>query len=488
MKNTAAPKATARRPAKARRGERRVLMSAPCYRWVARRPFRGNRVGPAIRRAYPPPTWPCSARFPPRSVRAAHRGGRRVPGGRAAAGRRPIVTAGPSEVVVADGEAAFDALEHLTPGWWAGYPVLRPGPGGRERRTRVLDADPALPDLVLARYDARLVIDAEGARFEGSAVARPPRSSACSTVPRGRCPSCRSASPTRASTATRSRRGSVPSIRLIEAGDCYQVNLTRQLTWDDAADADALYRALACGQPRAARGAAACSPAPTAPIAIVSRVAGALPRVGRARRARRGRSRAPASTASALRAEREGPCRERHDRRPGAQRPRPGVRARDDQGSGAVRARASPGARAPRQHRPGAAADPTSGPAALVRATFPPASVTGAPKPRVLQAIEDLEPVRRGVYCGAVGWLDTDRRRGRPRGRDPHVHDRRRTDVPRRRRRDRGRLRPGRGVAETELKAARLARGGRRVACHRAEPRDRMSTPLRLARRRARVR
>jgi para-aminobenzoate synthetase component 1 len=47
----------------------------------------------------------------------------------------------------------------------------------------------------------------------------------------------------------------------------------------------------------------------------------------------------------------------------------------------------------------------------LVRATFPPASVTGAPKPRVLQAIEDLEPVRRGVYCGAVGWIDADRAR-----------------------------------------------------------------------------
>ncbi len=43
----------------------------------------------------------------------------------------------------------------------------------------------------------------------------------------------------------------------------------------------------------------------------------------------------------------------------------------------------------------------------LLRATFPPASVTGAPKPRVLQAIEDLEPVRRGVYCGALGWIDT---------------------------------------------------------------------------------
>jgi len=48
---------------------------------------------------------------------------------------------------------------------------------------------------------------------------------------------------------------------------------------------------------------------------------------------------------------------------------------------------------------------PGVGTGALVRATFPPASVTGAPKPRVLQAIEDLEPVTRGVYCGAVGWF-----------------------------------------------------------------------------------
>jgi para-aminobenzoate synthetase component 1 len=44
----------------------------------------------------------------------------------------------------------------------------------------------------------------------------------------------------------------------------------------------------------------------------------------------------------------------------------------------------------------------------LLRATFPPASITGAPKPRVMQAIEDLEPVARGVYCGATGWIDAD--------------------------------------------------------------------------------
>jgi para-aminobenzoate synthetase component 1 len=52
------------------------------------------------------------------------------------------------------------------------------------------------------------------------------------------------------------------------------------------------------------------------------------------------------------------------------------------------------------------------GTGALVRATFPPASVTGAPKPRVMQIIEDLEPGPRGVYCGAVGWIDTEREWG----------------------------------------------------------------------------
>ena len=51
---------------------------------------------------------------------------------------------------------------------------------------------------------------------------------------------------------------------------------------------------------------------------------------------------------------------------------------------------------------------PEVGTGTLVRATFPPASVTGAPKPRVLQAIEDLEPVGRGVYCGAVGFIDAE--------------------------------------------------------------------------------
>jgi para-aminobenzoate synthetase component I len=44
----------------------------------------------------------------------------------------------------------------------------------------------------------------------------------------------------------------------------------------------------------------------------------------------------------------------------------------------------------------------------LLAATFPPGSVTGAPKLAALDVIRRLEPVPRGVYCGAVGWVDTD--------------------------------------------------------------------------------
>ena len=55
---------------------------------------------------------------------------------------------------------------------------------------------------------------------------------------------------------------------------------------------------------------------------------------------------------------------------------------------------------------------PGVGWAAAVDATFPPGSVTGAPKPAALDHIARLEPVDRGVYCGAVGWVDADRRQG----------------------------------------------------------------------------
>ena len=48
----------------------------------------------------------------------------------------------------------------------------------------------------------------------------------------------------------------------------------------------------------------------------------------------------------------------------------------------------------------------------LLAATFPPGSVTGAPKLAAVDAIASLEPVDRGPYCGAIGWVDADRRIG----------------------------------------------------------------------------
>jgi para-aminobenzoate synthetase component I len=48
----------------------------------------------------------------------------------------------------------------------------------------------------------------------------------------------------------------------------------------------------------------------------------------------------------------------------------------------------------------------------LLANTFPPGSVTGAPKASALRVIDALETAPRGPYCGGIGWVDADRRTG----------------------------------------------------------------------------
>ena len=46
------------------------------------------------------------------------------------------------------------------------------------------------------------------------------------------------------------------------------------------------------------------------------------------------------------------------------------------------------------------------GPVDVIRATLPAGTVSGAPKVRAMQIIDDIEPAKRGPYSGVVGYID----------------------------------------------------------------------------------
>jgi para-aminobenzoate synthetase component I len=320
-----------------------------------------------------------------------------------------VVGVAPDARLSASGVAALDALDRLdrSGGWWAGW--LGYGLGRAVERVERRRADDlGLPDLCLGRFDARLVIGPAGVRLEGDGPARPVLAAAVRAARAvGRADATDAGGLGLAPfTSSLSRSEFEAGVRhvtdLVRAGECYQVNLTRRLTSDAAADPAALFGALVRRHP--------------APHAALVRFGGVA--VVSASPERFLRRRGDAVETRPI----KGTARERavlvasgKDR---AENVMITDLARNDLGRVCRPGSVSVPALCAAERHPGlwhlvstvtGRLRPGVGTAALVRATFPPASVTGAPKPRVLQAIEDLEPVSRGVYCGAVGWIDAGR-------------------------------------------------------------------------------
>ncbi|MBI4730236.1 MAG: anthranilate synthase component I family protein [Acidobacteria bacterium] len=263
-----------------------------------------------------------------------------------------------------------------------------------------------IPDLVLARFDARAVIGPEGAGVVGDGESR----AVLELALRGARESPAAPPPPALGgwESSLDRAAFEDRVRAIlghiGAGDCYQVNLARRLTCEREADPVALFGALARENPAPHSALVRLSG-----IGVVSASPERFLRADGARVETRpikgtGTDARALATSEKDRAENVmivdlarndlgRVCEPGSVRVPAlcAVEPHPGLLHLVSTVTGTLR--------------------PDAGFADLVRATFPPASITGAPKPRVMQIIEDLEPVRRGVYCGAVGWIDADRGR-----------------------------------------------------------------------------
>lgn len=327
-------------------------------------------------------------------------------------GGRVVVAVEPDEVVVASGPDAFARLDGLRSGWWAGYLSYDLGRAVERVAPRTVD-DLGLPDLVLARFPARLVLDGAtgGAHLEGGGPGRRRLARALESVPGG-APGPVVLGPGRSSLDRSGYEAGVRTIiALIEAGDCYQVNLTRRLTWERPADPVALFARLQ-----------EVNPAPHAALLHLRGVgdAGDLAVVS-ASPERFLCWRGPAVETRPIKGTAADPAVLAGSAKDRAENVMIVDLARNDLGRVCEPGSVHVPALCELEAHPGlhhlvstvrGRLRPGVGLGGLLSATFPPASVTGAPKPRVLQAIEDLEPVRRGVYCGAVGWIDADRGEG----------------------------------------------------------------------------
>jgi para-aminobenzoate synthetase component I len=310
-------------------------------------------------------------------------------------GNRWIVCERPARVVSARGANAFDALDEIAEGgFWVGFVAYDAGRAIEHIEPRIGD-DLGLPDVAFVRFDGVSHAD-ELPAIDDSTLASVPLELGVG-----------------ASSLTPAEHALLVGRihELLAAGECYQVNLTRRLTFDAAPDPFALFTELARVNP--APHAGVCAFGDTLDntpggalggLVVVSASPELFLRIdGRAVETRP--IKGTAADAATLRTSAK-------DR---AENVMIVDLARNDLGRVCEFGSIDVPALFEIEAHPGLThlvstvrgrLRPEVGLSDLLRATFPPASVTGAPKPRVLQAIEDLEPVRRGVYCGAFGWID----------------------------------------------------------------------------------
>ncbi len=318
-----------------------------------------------------------------------------------------IIAVEPEQIVFGRGEEAFAALDGLDRGWWAGSLSYDMGRAVEHVTPRIAHdpgvPDPGVPDLALARFEARLILTAAGARVEGDGPTRPVLEAIARRA--AQRPRALPGPALAAWESNVSREAFEAGVRevvgLIEAGECYQVNLTRRLSCPLRADPIGLFARLLRE-----------NPAPHAALVRLGSMAVVSASPERFLSRRRDYVETRPIKGTAVDAGVLGASSK--DR---AENVMIVDLARNDLGRvcayGTVRV---PLLCAVERH-PGlhhlvstvvGRLRPEVGTGGLLRATFPPASITGAPKPRVLQAIEDQEASRRGVYCGAVGWIDVD--------------------------------------------------------------------------------
>jgi para-aminobenzoate synthetase component 1 len=318
-------------------------------------------------------------------------------------GRDTVVGIEPDACVAASAGAALDALDDLEPGWWAGFAPYELGRAIERSRP----APPRhLPDLALARFPARVVFDPEGgSRIEGRGPLQARLERLLERVTPPELPPPR---PLGAAVSSISRddyeRGVARVLEHLGAGDCYQVNLTRRLEWPVATDPVPLYASLCTHNPAPylalvrLEGIAVVSASPECFLRLDGQQVETRPIKGTATDPQRLRASAKDHAENVMivdmaRNDLGRVCKPGSIHVPSlcAVEPHPGLAHLVSTVRGTLRY--------------------GTGLGALVAATFPPASVTGAPKPRVLDLIDDLEPVPRGVYCGTLGWIDTTQRR-----------------------------------------------------------------------------